>query len=326
MYIPKLSIRQTQSAIQDLKKIFQEELKKNLNLTRATAPLFVSKESGLNDGLNGEEPVWFLPRDSKTRLEVVHSLAKWKRHALMQYHFAPYEGLYTDMNAVRREEELDELHSYYVDQWDWEKVILEKDRNLDFLKLTVNQIYDAIYTTKEKLVKMFPVLTNDLAKEVYFISAQDLENRFPELSVKDRETAIAKEKGTVFIYKIGYPLESNIIHSLRAFDYDDWKLNGDLIVYSNVLNQAIELSSMGIRVNDVSIVKQSGLTKEQVANISPYHKAVIKNKLPLTIGGGIGQSRLSMFLLEKAHIGEVQASYWPEKYRKEVFKKGIELL
>ncbi|WP_426461416.1 aspartate--ammonia ligase [Mycoplasma hafezii] len=326
MYIPKLSIRQTQSAIQDLKKIFQEELKKNLNLTRATAPLFVAQETGLNDGLSGEEPVWFYPRSSKTRLEVVHSLAKWKRYALQQYHFAPYEGLYTDMNAIRREEELDELHSYYVDQWDWEKVILEKDRNLDFLKETVNLIYESLKETKIKLRKLFPTLTDRLPDSVYFISSQDLENLYPDLSVEARERAIVKEKDAVFVYKIGYPLKSQIVHSKRAFDYDDWDLNGDLLVYSPVIDKAIELSSMGIRVNEKSIVKQSGLSKEEVKKLSPYHAAVVNKKLPLTIGGGIGQSRVSMYLLEKAHIGEVQASHWPEKYRKQVAKDGIELL
>ncbi|VEU72762.1 Aspartate--ammonia ligase [Mycoplasmopsis gallopavonis] len=326
MYIPKLSVRQTQSAIQDLKKIFHEELKKNLNLTRATAPLFVSKESGLNDGLNGEEPVWFLPRDSKERLEVVHSLAKWKRYALQKYHFAPYEGLYTDMNAIRREEILDNLHSYYVDQWDWEKVILRKDRNLDFLKQTVNQIYEALKATKLKLQKLFPTLTDQLANEVYFISSQELEDLYPNLSIQDRETQLAKEKGAIFVYQIGYPLKSKLIHSKRAFDYDDWDLNGDLIVYSHVLQSAIELSSMGIRVDQESIVKQSGLSAEEVKKLSPYHKAVVEENLPLTIGGGIGQSRVSMFLLEKAHIGEVQASYWPEEYREKVAKEGIELL
>ncbi|VEU70240.1 aspartate--ammonia ligase [Mycoplasmopsis glycophila] len=326
MYIPKLSIRQTQSAIQDLKKIFQEELKKNLNLTRATAPLFVSKESGLNDGLNGEEPVGFLPKNSTHKLEVVHSLAKWKRHALKQYHFAPYEGLYTDMNAIRKEEDLDEVHSYYVDQWDWEKVILEKDRNLEFLKETVRKIYLSLQNTKKRLQEMFPALDDKLADEVYFINSQDLENLYPNETIEERENKIAKEKGTVFIYEIGYPLKSGVIHSKRAFDYDDWNLNGDLIVYSNILDRAIELSSMGIRVDKNSIVKQSQKTKEDLIKLSPYHKDVILEKLPLTIGGGIGQSRVSMFLLQKAHIGEVQASYWPDEYREKMMKKGIELL
>ncbi|APJ38173.1 aspartate--ammonia ligase [Mycoplasmopsis pullorum] len=326
MYIPKLSIRQTQSAIQDLKKIFQEELKKNLNLTRATAPLFVSKQSGLNDGLNGEEPVFFVPSKSNERLEVVHSLAKWKRHALKQYHFAPYEGLYTDMNAIRREEDLDEVHSYYVDQWDWEKIILEKDRSIEFLKQTVESIYLSLRHTHFRLKEMFPTLTQELVENVFFISAQDLEDLYPNLSIDERENAIAKEKGAVFIYQIGYPLKSGIIHSKRAVDYDDWKLNGDLIVYSTVLNRAIELSSMGIRVNDKSLIEQSKLTKTELENLSPYHKNVVNNELPLTIGGGIGQSRVSMFLLEKKHIGEVQASYWPNEYREKISKDGIELL
>ncbi|WP_036453093.1 aspartate--ammonia ligase [Mycoplasma buteonis] len=326
MYIPKLSIRQTQSAIQDLKQIFQEELKKNLNLTRATAPLFVAQKTGLNDGLSGEQPVWFYPKDSDERLEVVHSLAKWKRYALMQYHFAPYEGLYTDMNAVRREEQLDHLHSYYVDQWDWEKVILAKDRNLDFLKLTVNQIFEALKATKERLQKLYPALKNNLPDSVFFISAQELEDLYPNNTIEERENLITKEKQAVFIYQIGYPLKSNLIHSKRAFDYDDWNLNGDLILYSPVLDRAIELSSMGIRVDQNSIVKQSQMSAEQLLKLSPYHASVVNQKLPLTIGGGIGQSRVSMLLLEKAHIGEVQASYWPDEYREEMKKEGIELL
>ncbi|MFV8472946.1 aspartate--ammonia ligase [Mycoplasma sp. SH20] len=326
MYHSKLNVRQTQSAIQDLKLYFQEQLKVHLNLTRATAPLFVSKSSGLNDGLNGEEPVWFLPKDKAERLEVVHSLAKWKRDALKQYNFLPYEGLYTDMNAIRKEEDLDLLHSYYVDQWDWELVILPQDRNLEYLKKTVKLIYDSLKVTKKLLKLKYYQLEDEMPEEVFFISAQELENLYPNLDIKERENAIAKEHGAVFIYGIGYPMESGLIHSARAFDYDDWKLNGDLIVYSNVINQAIELSSMGIRVNDESLVEQSGLSKEDVRKLSPYHQHVIDHKLPLTIGGGIGQSRVSMYLLEKAHIGEVQASFWPEEYREEMHDKGIELL
>ncbi|MFV8475835.1 aspartate--ammonia ligase [Mycoplasma sp. VS403A] len=326
MYHSKLNVRQTQSAIQDLKLYFQEQLKVHLNLTRATAPLFVSKSSGLNDGLNGEEPVWFLSKDKQERLEVVHSLAKWKRDALKKYNFLPYEGLYTDMNAIRKEEDLDLLHSYYVDQWDWELVILAQDRNLEYLKKTVKLIYDSLKVTKKLLKLKYYQLEDEVPEEVFFISAQELENLYPNLDIKERENAIAKEHGAVFIYGIGYPMKSGLIHSARAFDYDDWKLNGDLIVYSNVINQAIELSSMGIRVNDQSLVQQSGLSREEVKKLSPYHQHVVEHKLPLTIGGGIGQSRVSMYLLEKAHIGEVQASFWPEEYREEMHTKGIELL
>ncbi|WP_027121016.1 aspartate--ammonia ligase [Mycoplasma leonicaptivi] len=326
MYKSKLNIKQTQKAIQDLKKIFQKKLQSNLNLTRATAPLFLEKETGLNDGLNGEKAVAFSPKNSSIHLEVVHSLAKWKRNALKQYHYDLYEGIYTDMNAIRREEDLDNTHSYYVDQWDWEKIIDKKDRNIEFLKSTVKNIYDAILYTKEQLVLEFPILENNLASEVYFISSQELENMYPEFSIKERETAITKLKGSVFIYQIGHELKSGLIHSLRAFDYDDWNLNGDLVVYSHVLNKAIELSSMGIRVDASSIVNQSKKSANEVEQISPYHKAIINDELPFTIGGGIGQSRLSMFLLEKAHIGEVQSSYWPEEYKNEMKKKGIEIL
>ncbi|WGI36726.1 aspartate--ammonia ligase [Mesomycoplasma lagogenitalium] len=326
MYKSKLSIKETQIAIQNLKKYFQEQLKKNLNLVRATAPLFVAKTSGLNDGLNGEAPVSFKVKGSEQQLEVVHSLAKWKRNALKEYNFDVYEGIYTDMNAIRREEELDNTHSYYVDQWDWEKIIENKDRNLNYLKETVNLIYDALYKTKEKLVEQFPNLTNDLVKKVYFISSQELENKYPNYSVDERETLITKEKGAVFVYQIGYPLKSKIIHSRRAFDYDDWNLNGDLLVYSKVLEKAIELSSMGIRVNEKSILEQSKMSKKEIEQISPYHYNVVNNLLPLTIGGGIGQSRVSMFLLEKKHIGEVQSSYWPENYKLKLKKEGIEIL
>ncbi|WP_406614275.1 aspartate--ammonia ligase [Mycoplasma corogypsi] len=326
MYIPKLSVRQTQSAIQDLKNLFQANLRKNLNLTCATAPLFVSKASGLNDGLCGEAPVWFLPLNSDERLEVVHSLAKWKRDALQKYHFAPYEGLYTDMNAIRREETLDATHSYYVDQWDWEKVILDKDRHLRFLFDSAQRIYKSIVDTQKQLHELYPSLTTKLPEELHFIKSQDLEDRYPNLSIDEREYLAAKEYGAIFIYEIGYPLKSGIAHSKRAFDYDDWKLNGDLIVYSEANDRAIELSSMGIRVDATSIVEQSGLTKDEVEKLSPYHKQIVNNELPLTIGGGIGQSRVSMVLLEKQHIGEVQASYWPEEYREELRKEGIELL
>ncbi|QNM93485.1 aspartate--ammonia ligase [Mycoplasma sp. Pen4] len=326
MYHSKLNIRQTQSAIQDLKLIFQEELKKHLNLTRATAPLFVAQKTGLNDGLCGEEPVWFLDHQNQERLEVVHSLAKWKRDALKKYNFLPYEGLYTDMNAIRKMENLDALHSYYVDQWDWEQVILAKDRNLDYLKKTVRKIYQVLKDTKRILKETYYQLEDELPEDIFFISAQELENLYPNKTISERERLIAKEHGAVFIYQIGHKLDSGLIHSQRAFDYDDWNLNGDLIVYSKVLDDAIELSSMGIRVDQNSIVSQSGLTKDQVIELSPYHKNIITNKLPLTIGGGIGQSRVSMFLLEKAHIGEVQASHWPEEYREEMLEKGIELL
>lgn len=326
MYQSKLNIKETQRAIQELKKFFQKNLQKELNLTRATAPLFIERKTGLNDGLNGEKPVSFIPKGMSIELEVVHSLAKWKRNALKEYNYEVGEGIYTDMNAIRREEDLDNTHSYYVDQWDWELIISREQRSLDFLKQVVNKIYTSILKTKEMLIKDFSALNNNLAKEVFFISSQDLEDLYPNLSLNEREDAITKDKGAVFVYQIGDKLKSGLIHSLRAFDYDDWTLNGDLLVYSHVLNKALELSSMGIRVDADSIVRQSKMTVEEVKNVSPYHKAVVENKLPLTIGGGIGQSRLSMFLLEKIHIGEVQASFWPEDYREDLIKKGIKLL
>ncbi|WP_436358797.1 aspartate--ammonia ligase [Mycoplasma sp. 480] len=322
----KLNIKETQLAIQNLKKIFQEEIKKELNLTRATAPLFVEKQTGLNDGLNGESPVSFTTKNSDVKLEVVHSLAKWKRQALKDYNYDFYEGIYTDMNAIRREEDLDELHSYYVDQWDWEKIIKASDRNIDFLKSIVNKIYKAILKTKEELKKQFPVLKEELVKNVFFISSQELEDLYPNYSVNERENLITKSKGTVFIYQIGHKMKSGLIQSLRAFDYDDWNLNGDLIIYSQTLEKAIEISSMGIRVDSESICTQANKSKAEVEKISQYHFNVVNNLLPLTIGGGIGQSRLSMLLLEKQHIGEVQSSFWPKEYKEELAKKGIKLL
>ncbi|WP_326494940.1 aspartate--ammonia ligase [Mycoplasmopsis felis] len=326
MYQSKLNTKQTQKAIQDLKKIFQQNLQKELNLTRATAPLFLEKSTGLNDGLSGEKAVVFSPKDNDVTLEVVHSLAKWKRNALKEYHYEIGEGIYTDMNAIRREEDLDNTHSYYVDQWDWERIISNEDRNYEFLKNIVNKIYDCIKKTKQHLIKEYPQLNDDLASEVFFISAQELEDMYPNYSISQREDLITQEKGTVFIYQIGNKLKSGLVHSNRAFDYDDWNLNGDLIVYSNVLNKAIELSSMGIRVNNDSILKQSQMSYNELISLSPYHKNILLNNLPLTIGGGIGQSRLSMFLLEKSHIGEVQASYWPDSYRDELSSLGIKLL
>ncbi|MBN3534865.1 aspartate--ammonia ligase [Mycoplasma procyoni] len=327
MYKSKLTIRQTQEAIQDLRHIFQEHLKKNLNLTRATAPLFVAPESGLNDGLNGESAVSFEAKMvNNKRLEVVHSLAKWKRNALKEYDYKVGEGIYTDMNAIRREEVLDETHSLYVDQWDWEKIITSDDRNINFLKEVVSLIYDAFKKTKREMVERFSSLENDLPEEVFFISAQDLEDLYPESSIDERENLITQKHKVVFIKRIGYPLKSGLIHSTRAFDYDDWKLNGDLLVWSNTLKKAVEISSMGIRVDEKSLKEQSKMTEAQLKELSPYHKAIIDKNLPLTIGGGIGQSRVCMLILEKAHIGEVQSSYWPEDYKKKLKAKGINLL
>ncbi|QBF34375.1 aspartate--ammonia ligase [Mycoplasmopsis phocirhinis] len=325
MYQSKLSIRQTQSAIQDLKSFFQEKLKNELNLTRATAPLFVSRKSGLNDTLNGEQPVNFSPKNNPEQLQIVHSLAKWKRQALHEYNFNVGEGLYTDMNAIRREEDLDDTHSYYVDQWDWEKIILEENRNIDYLKSTVNSINKCVFETKEYINQKYN-LTQKFNQEVYFISAQELEDLYPNLTPEQRENQLAKEKGTIFIYQIGWNLNSGIPHSKRAFDYDDWSLNGDLIIYAPWKNKAIEISSMGIRVDKNSLLKQSKMNLEQVKQISKFHSDILNNILPLTIGGGIGQSRISMLLLEKEHIGEVQSSYWPDEMKNELAQQNIILL
>ncbi|MBU4689528.1 aspartate--ammonia ligase [Mycoplasma zalophidermidis] len=325
MYKSKLSIRQTQSAIQDLRSYFQDLLKLELNLTRATAPLFVTSESCLNDGLNGEKPVSFLPKNSTEELQIVHSLAKWKRQALHDYDFNLYEGLFTDMNAIRREEELDNIHSYYVDQWDWEKIIDKKDRNIEYLKYTVNKIYKSVLLTKKHINEKFKLDTK-FSKEVFFISSQQLENLYPELTSEEREQKLAKEKGTIFIYQIGWPLKSGYVQSRRAFDYDDWDLNGDLIIYAPWLDKAIEISSMGIRVDRDALLKQSNRSVQELTEMSEFHANILNNLLPLTIGGGIGQSRLCMLILEKHHIGEVQSSYWPEKMKQELAEQNIHLL
>ncbi|MBU4690379.1 aspartate--ammonia ligase [Mycoplasma sp. ES3157-GEN-MYC] len=325
MYQTKLSIRQTQSAIQDLRSYFQDLLKLELNLTRATAPLFVTSESCLNDGLNGEKPVSFLPKNSTKELQIVHSLAKWKRQALHDYDFNLYEGLFTDMNAIRREEELDNIHSYYVDQWDWEKIIDKNDRNIEYLKYTVSKIYNSILLTKKHINEKFK-LEAKFNKEVFFISSQELENLYPELTPEEREQKLAKEKGTIFIYQIGWPLKSGYAQSRRAFDYDDWELNGDLIIYAPWLDKAIEISSMGIRVDRDALLKQSNRSVQELTEMSEFHAGILNNVLPLTIGGGIGQSRLCMLILEKHHIGEVQSSYWPEKMKQKLAEQNIHLL
>lgn len=317
---------QTQEAIALIKTEFEKRLARNLNLKRVSSPLFVSSDSGLNDNLNGvERPVKFDIAATNTYAEVVHSLAKWKRFALAKYHFSPMEGLYTDMNAIRRDEEMDNIHSIYVDQWDWEKIITVETRTKAYLKETVRDIVSAIYETNLVLQNNFGT-TTEICKEVTFVSSQQLEDMYPDLTPKERENVFTKKHRTVFVMQIGDLLKSGVKHDGRAPDYDDWALNGDILVYNDILDIAFELSSMGIRVNKESLLSQ--LTKANCMDRTnfPFHKALLNEELPLTMGGGIGQSRLCMFLLQKAHIGEVQCSIWDENTLSECKKAGVNLL
>lgn len=326
-YKSKLSVLETQKAIRALRHRFEENLCDGLNLSRASAPLFVKKGSGLNDDLNGvERPVSFDILETGEEVEVVHSLAKWKRMALAKYGFKMHTGLYTDMNAIRRDEHCDSIHSLYVDQWDWEKVISKEDRNFDYLKDTVYRIYSAILNTADGIERQYPELDNYLPRKIKFISTYELEEKYPELSPKERENKAAREFGAVFLTQIGGRLKNGEKHDGRAPDYDDWKLNGDIIVYNRVTDAAFELSSMGIRVDKDSLLSQ--LKEENALDRLelPFHKALVNGELPYTIGGGIGQSRLCMLLLQKAHIGEVHASVWPESEIKRCKEQGIVLL
>ena len=326
-YQSKLSVLETQKAIRALRHRFEENLCDGLNLSRASAPLFVKKGSGLNDDLNGvERPVSFDILETGEEVEVVHSLAKWKRMALAKYGFKMHTGLYTDMNAIRRDEHCDSIHSLYVDQWDWEKVISKEDRNFDYLKDTVYRIYSAILNTADGIERQYPELDNYLPRKIKFISTFELEEKYPELSPKERENKAAKEFGAVFLTQIGGRLKNGEKHDGRAPDYDDWKLNGDIIVYNRVTDAAFEISSMGIRVDKESLLSQ--LKEENALDRLelPFHKALVNGELPYTIGGGIGQSRLCMLHLQKAHIGEVHASVWPESEIKRCKEQGIVLL
>lgn len=326
-YSSKLGLYDTQNAIGKIKNVFFNALCENLNLKRATAPLFVQSNTGINDDLNGvERPVKFDIKATGGYAEVVHSLAKWKRLALKRYDFYVGKGLITDMNAIRRDEELDNLHSVYVDQWDWEKVISENDRNLDYLKNTVRLIVDAIIKTHDELTAKYPVLTVEIKKDIKFITSQELEDLYPALSPKEREYAIVKKYETVFIMQIGGKLKSGIVHDGRAPDYDDWNLNGDLLFYHKTLDTALEVSSMGIRVDVNSLDRQLKLAGCDDRRNLMYHKMLLNGELPLTIGGGIGQSRLCMLLLEKAHIGEVQSSVWDDETINYCNEKGVTLL
>lgn len=325
-----LSIYDTQKAIGLLHRLFEDNLSSRLNIFRVSAPMFVAEDSGLNDNLNGyERPVSFDILRSDKRAEVVHSLAKWKRVALKRYGFYPGRGIYTDMNAIRRDEdELDNLHSVYVDQWDWEKIILPENRNVDYLKSTVMDIVAALCDTQDTLESIYPKLQilGKIERQVFFITTQELEDMYPDMTAKERENAVTEKFKTVFLIGIGGKLKSGRPHDGRAPDYDDWELNGDLLVRDDILNCAMELSSMGIRVSPESLDAQLSLSGCDDRRELPYHKALLAGELPLTIGGGIGQSRVSMLLLGKAHIGEVQASIWDENTERLCAEAGIVLL
>lgn len=313
-YSSRLDLLETQIAIKFVKDTFQVELAKALDLQRVSAPLFVTPESGLNDGLNGyERPVGFDVSSLHKDVEIVQSLAKWKRNALGKYHIEENKGIYTDMNAIRRDEELDSIHSIYVDQWDWEKAIARKQRNKEYLEETVRSIYRVFKYTAEQAKERFPNLRGlYLPDDVTFITSLELEEKYPHLDGHGRENEFAKEFKAIFVEEIGWPLKSGKPHDGRASDYDDWKLNGDLLIWDEVLGIALEISSMGIRVDAKSLKAQMEFKNEKGKMTSPYHKAILNEALPLSIGGGIGQSRLCMLILEKAHIGEVQASVWSE--------------
>ena len=327
MYKSKLNVLETQGIIRSLRHKFEEHLCDALNLRRVSAPHFVKRGSGLNDDLSGvERPVSFDILQSGEIVEVVHSLAKWKRMALGKYGFSMHTGLYTDMNAIRRDEVCDSIHSLYVDQWDWEKVIEDSDRTVEFLQDTVRRIYAAILLTADFVERRHPELDNYLPREIKFITSQELLDKYPTLNTKERENAIAKEYGAVFLMQIGGRLSNGEKHDGRAPDYDDWALNGDLLVYNRVLDSALELSSMGIRVDKETLLKQLETENKLDRLELPFHKSLINDELPLTIGGGIGQSRLCMQILQKAHIGEVHASVWPDEEIKKCNDLGIELL
>lgn len=327
-YHSPLTIRETEVAIKEIKDHFERSLAKSLHLTRVSAPLFVRPESGLNDNLNGvERPVSFGIREQEDApAEIVHSLAKWKRYALKHYDFHSGEGLYTDMSAIRRDEDTDNIHSLYVDQWDWEKIISKEERNTETLEYTVRKVYGALKETEDFISRRYNYIEPLLPDDIFFITAQELEEMFPGKTPKEREHRIAKAKGAVFISQIGKTLASGEKHDGRAPDYDDWELNGDIIVYYPVLDIALELSSMGIRVDEDALKRQLKLAGcEERAELS-FQKALLAGELPYTVGGGIGQSRICMYYLRKAHIGEVQSSIWPEDMLSLALENGIQML
>jgi len=326
-YRSKMDIRETEIAIKMVKDLVEAQIADTLNLTRVSAPLYVRPETGLNDNLNGvERPVRFDIKDIDTEVEVVQSLAKWKRLALARYGFKFGEGLYTDMNAIRRDETLDNMHSVYVDQWDWEKIITRKQRTLETIMSVVLDLYRCFCRIENHILRYYPQLERKLPPDVFFITSQDLEDRYPGLAPRQREDEICREKKAVFILQIGEKLKSGIPHDGRAPDYDDWQLNGDLLFWYPVLERAFEVSSMGIRVDETSMREQ--LIKANCTDRMSldFHRQVLEGTLPLTIGGGIGQSRTCMFYLDKAHIGEVQSSVWPDKMVLDCQRCGINLL
>ncbi len=333
IYIPEgykspQSIKDTEKAIKEVKDYFERALADALHLTRVSAPLFVKPESGLNDNLNGvERPVKFGVKElDDAEVEIVHSLAKWKRMALHEYGFGMGEGLYTDMTAIRRDEETDNIHSIYVDQWDWEKIIDKSERNEETLREVVFRIYMAIKQTEYYICGKYHFMDPFLPNEIAFVTTQELEDRWPDKTAKEREHLIAKERGAVFLMKIGGALLSGERHDGRAPDYDDWELNGDILVYYPVLDISLELSSMGIRVDEDRLAYQLEVSGCQDRAALPFQKAVLEKKLPYTIGGGIGQSRICMFFLQRAHIGEVQSSIWPEEVLAEAKEHGVLIL
>lgn len=327
-YDPHLTVRQTQEAIKYIRDTFQKEFGREMNLERISAPLFVEKSSGLNDNLNGvERPVSFdMACAPGETIEVVHSLAKWKRMALKQYGFQPGQGLYTNMNAIRRDEEPDNLHSCYVDQWDWERVITKEQRNMETLETTVRNIFKIIKHMEHEVWYKYPDAVKHLPEDIFFVTSQELLDRYPDKSPKERENLITREHGCVFLMKIGDKLTNGKPHDGRAPDYDDWQLNGDILFWFEHLGCALEISSMGIRVDEASLEEQLKKAGCEERRNLPYHQMLLKGLLPYTIGGGIGQSRLCMLLLNRAHIGEVQASIWPEEMQKACREHGITLL
>lgn len=327
-YNSKLNIRETEVAIKYVKDFFERELANQLNLTRVSAPLFVVPESGLNDTLNGvERPVSFgIKEQNDKEAEIVHSLAKWKRYALKRYGFKHGEGLYTDMNAIRRDEDTDNIHSIFVDQWDWEKIIYKDERTFDTLKSTIKKVYKALQNTEKYMSEKYGFIHLILPEDIFFMTSQELEDMYPDLTPKEREYAITKLKGAVFVMQIGGELASGEVHDGRAPDYDDWELNGDILIYYPILDIALELSSMGIRVDEEALKKQLSIRGVLDRSKLPFHKALLNGELPYTIGGGIGQSRICMLFLRKAHIGEVQSSLWPEEMIDECEKNQIHLL
>ena len=329
VYHPIFSGLEAQKAIKLIKDTFERKIAEKLNLLRVSAPLMVPSDTGVNDMLNGyERPVEFEVKETHRNLQIVQSLAKWKRIALKRYGMEVGTGLYTDMNAIRRDEITDNIHSIYVDQWDWEKIIRKEDRTMDYLQKTVEDIFEAFKLAEDVLINAYPEkkLERTLPEKISFITSQELENLYPEKSPKERENIIAKEKGAVFISQIGKKLKSGVSHDGRSPDYDDWELNGDILFWYEPLKIALELSSMGIRVDKKSLEKQLKEADAEDRKELLYHKMLLNDELPLTIGGGLGQSRICMYFMKTAHIGEVQSSVWPEEMIQEFRRKGIEFL